>query len=216
MVDDAGAAPVPPSITALLAAPASIDRLPAAERDLLERVSVVGLDVTTAESRALCERDDVDTILDALTHSRDLLVRDGAGGWEFQSIIIRDAAYDAMPKALRAELHERFADALADPGSLAGADAGAEQLAPSSGTTSSRPWCCVETSGRSTPRSSRCSTALRRHSSTPRWDARDRDDYIGSLRLADRGIALEPTSGAAARPAGGCPGDPCGGGLHRG
>ena len=33
----------------------------------------------------------------------------GEDGFRFRHILIRDAAYDALPKATRAELHERFA-----------------------------------------------------------------------------------------------------------
>src|SRR5207248_58766 len=32
------------------------------------------------------------------------------GAFRFRHLLIRDAAYDALPKAMRAELHERFAD----------------------------------------------------------------------------------------------------------
>ena len=33
----------------------------------------------------------------------------GEDGFRFRHLLIRDAAYDALPKATRAELHERFA-----------------------------------------------------------------------------------------------------------
>ena len=33
----------------------------------------------------------------------------GEDGFRFRHLLIRDAAYDALPKAVRAELHERFA-----------------------------------------------------------------------------------------------------------
>src|SRR4029077_9359376 len=36
--------------------------------------------------------------------------------YRFRHILIRDAAYDALPKAIRAELHERFAAWLDDRG----------------------------------------------------------------------------------------------------
>src|SRR4029079_5193231 len=34
----------------------------------------------------------------------------GEDAFRFRHLLIRDAAYEAMPKELRAELHERFAD----------------------------------------------------------------------------------------------------------
>ncbi len=36
-------------------------------------------------------------------------------GFRFRHLLIRDAAYDSLPKATRAELHERFADWLDAP-----------------------------------------------------------------------------------------------------
>ena len=40
----------------------------------------------------------------------------GDDGFRFRHLLIRDAAYDALPKATRAELHERFADWLEERG----------------------------------------------------------------------------------------------------
>jgi tetratricopeptide (TPR) repeat protein len=41
----------------------------------------------------------------------------GEDGFRFRHLLIRDAAYDALPKAVRAELHERFAAWLEEHGS---------------------------------------------------------------------------------------------------
>ena len=41
----------------------------------------------------------------------------GEDAFRFRHLLIRDAAYDALPKAIRAELHERFADWLEERGS---------------------------------------------------------------------------------------------------
>ena len=106
---------VPPTIQALLAA--RLDRLSEPERRTIERASVVGkefgqLDVselTPAESRP-----NVAGQLMALV--RKELIRpdrrrdDGAETYRFRHLLIRDAAYESLPKAERAELHERFAD----------------------------------------------------------------------------------------------------------
>ena len=40
----------------------------------------------------------------------------GEDGFRFRHLLIRDAAYDALPKSTRAELHERFADWLEELG----------------------------------------------------------------------------------------------------
>jgi class 3 adenylate cyclase len=115
----------PPTVSALLTS--RLDRLPAAERDLLERVSVIGLEFATADARLLAEPEsgpDVDGLLRGLA-TRDLVrpVRPGHGDmWAFKHVLVRDAAYDGMAKSSRSELHERFADAVA-----AGDEAGDEK-----------------------------------------------------------------------------------------
>ena len=40
----------------------------------------------------------------------------GDDGYRFRHLLIRDAAYDALPKAVRADLHARFADWLEEHG----------------------------------------------------------------------------------------------------
>ncbi|MFN2484975.1 MAG: adenylate/guanylate cyclase domain-containing protein [Candidatus Limnocylindria bacterium] len=106
---------VPPSVQALLAA--RIDSLPAAERDVAARASVVGRVFEEAAVRALAhksQRDDVGVSLLGLVHKE--LVRPerpeitAGDAFKFRHLLIRDAAYHALPKAERADLHERFAD----------------------------------------------------------------------------------------------------------
>jgi class 3 adenylate cyclase len=121
-----GRAQLPPTVSALLAA--RLDRLPVTERDLLSRVSVIGLEFTTADAELLAETPSgpgVGALLLALTRRdlvRRLRPREG-DGWAFKHILVRDAAYDGVSKAVRAELHERFADGLATGDS---ADGGGE------------------------------------------------------------------------------------------
>ena len=57
----------------------------------------------------------------------------GEDGFRFRHLLIRDAAYDALPKAIRADLHERFADWLEEHGQAS------SSWTRSSATTSSRP-----------------------------------------------------------------------------
>jgi class 3 adenylate cyclase/tetratricopeptide (TPR) repeat protein len=105
---------LPPTIQALLAA--RLDRLEPFERAVLERAAVVGKEFwrgAVAELSPEAERSEVSSTLLALR--RKELVRPersavvGDDGFRFRHALIRDAAYAAMPKAVRAELHEAFA-----------------------------------------------------------------------------------------------------------
>src|SRR5205807_1810098 len=107
-----GEVEVPPTIQALLAA--RLDQLDPAERSVLERGSVEGRTFHRGAVAALAEGDgSVDQRLVALV--RKELVRPdrtqlpGDDAYRFRHLLIRDAAYDGLPKAARAELHERFA-----------------------------------------------------------------------------------------------------------
>jgi class 3 adenylate cyclase/tetratricopeptide (TPR) repeat protein len=104
---------VPPTLKALLAA--RLDQLDDAERKVLERGSVEGEIFHRGSVQALApEETQVTTRLAALV--RHQLVRPdraqiaGDDGYRFRHLLIRDAAYEALPKAVRAELHVRFAD----------------------------------------------------------------------------------------------------------
>jgi class 3 adenylate cyclase len=126
------AANVPATVSALLAA--RLERLSSRERDLLEAVSVVGLEFTTAQARHLWRgdstEDDTVDLLGALAR-RDLLRRDrsgGADGWMFRHALIRETAYDGLPKADRSRLHAALAEHLTVTASEAGS-AGREQAA---------------------------------------------------------------------------------------
>jgi class 3 adenylate cyclase/tetratricopeptide (TPR) repeat protein len=103
---------VPPTIQALLAA--RLDQLDASERGVLERGAVEGKIFHRGGVEALApDEPDVPTKLMALV--RKELVRPdrtqlpGDDAFRFRHLLIRDAAYDGLPKAARAELHERFA-----------------------------------------------------------------------------------------------------------
>jgi class 3 adenylate cyclase len=110
---------VPPTLKALLAA--RLDQLDDAERKVLERGSVEGEIFHRGTVQALApEETQVTTRLAALV--RHQLVRPdraqlpGEDGYRFRHLLIRDAAYDALPKAIRADLHARFADWLDEHG----------------------------------------------------------------------------------------------------
>jgi len=111
----AGELPVPPTLRALLTA--RIDRLDPADRAVIERAAVEGRGFHRGAVTQLLpsdERSDVGARLLALVR-KELIRPDrsdfpGDDGFRFAHMLIRDAAYDATPKGLRAELHERYAD----------------------------------------------------------------------------------------------------------
>jgi class 3 adenylate cyclase/tetratricopeptide (TPR) repeat protein len=105
---------VPASIHALLAA--RIDALPPKERAVLDRAAVEGRAFHRSAIAELLDREDrpsLDTSLDTL--ARRQLIRPGRGelpgeaGYHFSHVLIRDVAYELLPKSERAELHERYA-----------------------------------------------------------------------------------------------------------
>ena len=110
---------VPPTIQALLAA--RLDQLDASERSVIERGSVEGRVFHRGAVQALApEEQHVTARLTSLV--RKELVRPdkaqlpGEDAFRFRHLLIRDAAYDGLPKATRADLHERFAAWLEEHG----------------------------------------------------------------------------------------------------
>jgi ATP/maltotriose-dependent transcriptional regulator MalT len=100
---------------------ARLDRLGSEERAVLEHASVVGRSFslgTVLELIAPAERDDAHARVFELVRRGlirpDLLIPED--GFRFQHALIREAVYEAMPKALRAELHETAATQLDDAG----------------------------------------------------------------------------------------------------
>ncbi|MEA2322509.1 MAG: hypothetical protein QOD81_2359 [Solirubrobacteraceae bacterium] len=105
---------MPGTVQALLAA--RIDALAPAERAVIDRASIEGRSFhrsAVADLLPEAERAGVDDALDALTAHQ--LVRPGLGelpgeaGYRFAHVLVRDVAYELLPKATRAELHERYA-----------------------------------------------------------------------------------------------------------
>jgi class 3 adenylate cyclase/tetratricopeptide (TPR) repeat protein len=105
---------VPPTIQALLSA--RLDRLGTEERQVMERASVIGrvfypgavIELSPDPARA-------GILGHLMTLVRKELIRPdrttfgGEEAMRFRHLFVRDAAYEAMPKQIRAELHERFA-----------------------------------------------------------------------------------------------------------
>jgi class 3 adenylate cyclase/tetratricopeptide (TPR) repeat protein len=106
---------IPPTIHALLIA--RLDRLDREERAVIERASVIGrrfwwgavTDLSPNEQRPR-----VASLLQSL--SRKELIRPDRSDlgeedtFRFAHILVRDAAYGTVPKTVRADLHERFAE----------------------------------------------------------------------------------------------------------
>ena len=109
---------IPPTINALLGA--RLDRLAPDVRAVAERASVVGrvFDQTAvAVLSPEAERATVPAYLDALIRTElvEPFAAGSAGGtFQFRHILIRDAAYTSLPKANRADLHERLAGWIED------------------------------------------------------------------------------------------------------
>jgi tetratricopeptide (TPR) repeat protein len=103
---------VPASLQALLAA--RLDQLEAGERSVLERGAIEGEIFHRGAVQALApEETQVTPRLAALVR-KELIRPDkpqfaGEEGFRFRHLLLRDAAYEALPKAVRAELHERLA-----------------------------------------------------------------------------------------------------------
>jgi class 3 adenylate cyclase/tetratricopeptide (TPR) repeat protein len=105
---------VPPTIQALLAA--RLDGLAPEERSVAERASVEGKVFHRGAVAGLSPaeaRDKLGVHLQALVRKElvrpDRAAFPGEDAFRFRHLLIRDAAYEAMPKELRAELHESFA-----------------------------------------------------------------------------------------------------------
>jgi class 3 adenylate cyclase len=119
MAEEDAEVDVPPTLRALLAA--RLDQLDAPERYVLERGAVEGEIFHRGAVQALASAEpEVTPRLTALVR-RQLIRPDraqlpGEDGFRFRHLLIRDAAYDALPKSTRAELHEQFADWLEQRG----------------------------------------------------------------------------------------------------
>ena len=114
-----GEVEVPPTLQALLTA--RLDQLDPPERSVLERGAVEGEVFHQGVVQALTpQQPRLTTQLTALVR-KELIRPDrpqfaGTDAFRFRHLLMRDAAYEALPKAERAQLHEQFADWLAEHG----------------------------------------------------------------------------------------------------
>jgi len=106
---------VPPTIAALLSA--RLDRLGPDERSVAERASVAGrifdqlavVAMSPSEGRSEVPRNLVSLVRKELIRP-DRTGTTAGDAFRFRHLLIRDAAYERLPKAERAKLHELFAD----------------------------------------------------------------------------------------------------------
>jgi len=113
-----GSERIPDTLQALIAA--RIDRLPVAQRILVQRAAVMGrIFMGGALSHLSPEIDDVEHALEELL-TRDLVVREvrstitGEHAFKFRHVLIREVAYAGLAKSARADLHRAFAGWLAE------------------------------------------------------------------------------------------------------
>jgi tetratricopeptide (TPR) repeat protein len=115
---ESGDVHVPTTVHALLQA--RLDQLARDERSVIERGAVEGEIFHRGAVRELAPVADLEAELDGLV--RKELIRPAPStfandhAFRFRHLLIRDTAYDALPKEIRAELHERFAEWLAAHG----------------------------------------------------------------------------------------------------
>ena len=114
LAHERGTVTVPPTIQALLAA--RLEQLALGERELLERGAIEGEVFHLAAVRALAgERFETELEVRLAGLVRKELIRPHPPtfpddhAFRFRHMLIRDATYDSLPKATRAELHVRFA-----------------------------------------------------------------------------------------------------------
>jgi class 3 adenylate cyclase/tetratricopeptide (TPR) repeat protein len=110
---------VPPTLRALLAA--RLDQLEEPERTVLECGAVEGEVFHRGAVQALVPEEPAVTPRLAALVRKQLIAPDkaqipGEDGFRFRHLLIRDAAYDSLPKAARADLHARFAGWLEEHG----------------------------------------------------------------------------------------------------
>jgi class 3 adenylate cyclase/predicted ATPase len=109
---------LPPTVQAVIAA--RIDHLAPAARDLVRKASVFARSTFRTGELALIVDPDPDAL--AILEDEELLVRheDDQDVWRFRHGLVRDVAYESLPKRERLRLHLQIADAATDRRGTAG------------------------------------------------------------------------------------------------
>jgi class 3 adenylate cyclase/tetratricopeptide (TPR) repeat protein len=187
MLRDEGEVAVPPTIHALLQA--RLDTLRSEERAVVERGAVEGEVFHRGSVVQLAPEADVDAQLPSLVRKElirpDVPVFPEDDAYRFRHLLIRDAAYEALPKELRAELHERFALWLEEHTELVERD---EIVGYHFEQAYQYRTELDETDSRRAPLSERGAA----HLSAAGRAALGRADYRGGINLLERASALVP------------------------
>jgi class 3 adenylate cyclase/tetratricopeptide (TPR) repeat protein len=178
---------VPPTLRALLGA--RLDQLDTAERSVLERGAIEGEIFHRGAVQALAPDEAPVTprlaalVRKALIRSDTPLIR-ADDAFRFRHLLIRETAYDALPKATRADLHRRFAAWLEQHGTeLVEVD---ELLAYHLERA------CRYRVELGMPDDDVLTAAARRHLMAGGQRAAQRQDYRAALSLFERAAALAP------------------------
>ena len=108
---------LPPTVQAVIAS--RIDHLPAAARDLVRTASVFARSSFDVSELALIAEPNEKTL--EVLENEELLVHDPErpSQWGFRHGLVRDVAYESLPKRERERLHLLVADGLSDPEKVA-------------------------------------------------------------------------------------------------
>jgi class 3 adenylate cyclase/tetratricopeptide (TPR) repeat protein len=183
--------PRPPATVQVLLA-ARIDALPRSEREVIDRAAVEGRDFHRGALLALLpegSRYGLDGVLLAL--ERRELIRPSDGdlpgeiGYSFAHVLVRDVAYELLPKANRASLHEGYANWLQRHSAGAPAELVGYHLEQAYR-------CQIELHPGTRARHSRIATRAAHFLGTAGRAAIDRGDLPAGVNLLDRAVALLP------------------------
>ena len=179
---------VPPTLQALLAA--RLDQLETAERSVLERGAIEGETFHRGAVQALApEETQVTPRLAALVR-KEMIRPDrprlaAEDGFRFRHLLIRDAAYNALAKATRAELHQRFAAWLEQHGT--------ELVELDEILGYHYEQACRYRAELGLDDDGNLATAARRRLAAAGVRARVRGDELAAVNLLERAVALVPT-----------------------
>ena len=185
---------VPPTLQALLAT--RLDQLETAERSVLERGAIEGEIFHRGAVQALAPDESQVTPHLASLVRKGLIRPDkpqlaGEDGFRFRHLLIRDAAYDALPKATRADLHQRFAAWLEDTGS--------ELVELDELLGYHLEQACSYRAELGLPGDDELAAAARRRLTAGGQRAARRQDYGAAVSLLERAAALVPADRARPR-----------------
>jgi class 3 adenylate cyclase/tetratricopeptide (TPR) repeat protein len=185
--EGSGEVTVPPTLRSLLAA--RLDQLGPTERRVLECGAVEGEVFHRGAVQALAPAEVQVTPRLAGLVRKELVRRvkahlPGEDGFRFRHLLVRDAAYDGLPKSARAELHMRFAAWL---------DARAQELVGLDeivGYHLEQAWRYRQELGE--PGEPELAATARKRLTAAEQRAISRQDYPAALKLAERALALVP------------------------